>query len=74
MIVFVTKRVLQGPSCHIRRCFAATDFAHAPGIEIIDLALQGLQVRPQERDLPTTASSTCFVLGPGWLKSRRSLD
>lgn len=60
-IVFVTKKVLKGPGCHIGAVLAATDFV-MPGIEIIDS-----RYRDFKFDLPSViadnTSAARFVVG-----------
>ena len=60
-IVFVLKRALKGPSCHIGAVLAATDFV-MPGIEIIDS-----RYRDFKFDLKSVIADNCsssrFVLG-----------
>ncbi len=67
-IVFVTKRALQGPGCHIADVLAATDFVMA-GIEVIDS-----RYRDFKFDLKSVIADNCsssrFVLG----SVARSLD
>lgn len=60
-IVFVTKKALKGPGCHIAAVLAATDFV-MPGIEIIDS-----RYRDFKFDLKSVIADNCsssrFVLG-----------
>ena len=60
-IVFVLKRALKGPGCHIGAVLAATDFV-MPGIEIIDS-----RYRDFKFDLKSVIADNCsssrFVLG-----------
>ncbi|MBK5914845.1 2-oxo-3-hexenedioate decarboxylase [Rhodocyclus purpureus] len=60
-IVFVTKKALKGPGCHIGAVLAATDFV-MPGIEIIDS-----RYRDFKFDLKSVIADNCsssrFVLG-----------
>lgn len=60
-IVFVTKRALRGPGCHIAAVLAATDFV-MPGIEVIDSRYKDFKF-----DLKSVVADNCsssrFVLG-----------
>lgn len=60
-IVFVMKRALRGPGCHIAAVLAATDFV-MPGIEVIDSRYKDFKF-----DLKSVVADNCsssrFVLG-----------
>ena len=60
-IVFVTKKPLRGPGCHIGTVLAATDFV-MPGIEVIDSRYKDFKF-----DLKSVIADNCsssrFVLG-----------
>ena len=60
-IVFVTKRALKGPGCHIGAVLAATDFV-MPGIEIIDSRYKDFKF-DLKSVIADNCSSTRFVLG-----------
>jgi len=60
-IVFVTKKALKGPGCHIAAVLAATDFV-LPGIEIIDSRYKDFKF-DLKSVIADNCSSTRFVLG-----------
>ena len=60
-IVFVTKKALKGPGCHIGAVLAATDFVMA-GIEIIDSRYKDFKF-DLKSVIADNCSSTRFVLG-----------
>jgi len=60
-IVFVTKKALKGPGCHIGAVLAATDFV-MPGIEIIDSRYKDFKF-DLKSVIADNCSSTRFVLG-----------
>ena len=60
-IVFVTKKALKGPGCHIGAVLAATDFV-MPGIEIIDSRYRDFKF-DLKSVIADNCSSTRFVLG-----------
>jgi len=70
-IVFVTKRALKGPGCHIGAVLAATDFV-MPGIEIIDSRYKDFKF-DLKSVIADNCSSTRFVLG-GQAASVAGLD
>ena len=60
-IVFVTKKALKGPGCHIGTVLAATDFV-MPGIEIIDSRYKDFKF-DLKSVIDDNCSSTRFVIG-----------
>ena len=60
-IVFVTKKALSGPGCHIGAVLAATDFV-MPGIEVIDSRYKDFKF-DLKSVIADNCSSTRFVLG-----------
>ncbi len=60
-IVFVMKKALKGPGCHIADVLAATDFV-MPGIEIIDSRYRDFKF-DLKSVIADNCSSTRFVLG-----------
>ena len=60
-IVFVTKRALKGPGCHIGAVLAATDFV-MPGIEIIDSRYRDFKFDLKSVVADNTSAAR-FVLG-----------
>ena len=70
-IVFVTKKALKGPGCHIGAVLAATDFV-MPGIEIIDSRYKDFKF-DLKSVIADNCSSTRFVLG-GQLTPVAGLD
>ena len=60
-IVFVTKKALKGPGCHIGAVLAATDFI-MPGIEIIDSRYKDFKF-DLKSVIADNCSSTRFVIG-----------
>ncbi|MBN9696066.1 MAG: 4-oxalocrotonate decarboxylase, partial [Zoogloea sp.] len=60
-IVFVTKKALCGPGCHIGAVLAATDFV-MPGIEVIDSRYKDFKF-DLKSVIADNCSSTRFVLG-----------
>ena len=60
-IVFVTKKALKGPGCHIGAVLAATDFV-MPGIEVIDSRYRDFKF-DLKSVIADNTSATRFVLG-----------
>lgn len=70
-IVFVTKKALKGPGCHIGAVLAATDFV-LPGIEVIDSRYRDFKF-DLKSVIADNTSAARFVIG-GQARSAADLD